>query len=87
MCVYVCVYICVCVCVCVDMYNDIHLIHMSGSDSDEARFQRRKSRSMKRARMQCLPMNFVPEDATQVQVVVYMYMAVVAVTSQVLHVD
>ena len=36
-----------------------------GSDSDEARFRRRKSRSMKKARLQCLPMNFDPQDSAQ----------------------
>lgn len=36
----------------------------SCSDSDEARFQRRKARSMQHARTQCLPMNFTPEDAS-----------------------
>ena len=35
----------------------------SSEDSDEARFQRRKSRSMRRARNECLPMNFTHEDA------------------------
>lgn len=34
-------------------------------DSDEAKFQRRKARSMKRARNECLPMNFTPEDLTK----------------------
>ena len=34
----------------------------SCSDSDEARFQRRKSRSMQHARSQCLPMNLNAED-------------------------
>lgn len=33
-----------------------------GSDSDEARFRRRKARSMAKGRSQCLPMNFAPED-------------------------
>ena len=36
-----------------------------GSDSDEAKFRRRKSRSMKKARSQCLPMNFDPKDTAQ----------------------
>ena len=36
-----------------------------GSDSDEARFRRRKARSMAKGRAQCLPMNFAPEDITQ----------------------
>ena len=37
----------------------------AGSDSDEARFRRRKSRSMKKVRRQCLPMNFDPEELSQ----------------------
>ena len=37
----------------------------AGSDSDEARFRRRKSRSMKKSRMQCLPMNLDPSDLAQ----------------------
>ena len=37
----------------------------AGSDSDEARFRRRKSRSMKKARLQCLPMNFDPSELSQ----------------------
>ena len=36
-----------------------------GSDSDEARFRRRKTRSMKKSRRQCLPMNFDPADLAQ----------------------
>ena len=34
----------------------------SSEDSDEERFKRRKKRSMKRSRLDCLPMNFTPED-------------------------
>ena len=51
-----------------------HVLHISvsvwlcadsGSDSDEAKFRRRKARSMAKARSQCLPMNFTPEDLAQ----------------------
>ena len=36
----------------------------SSEDSDEAQFQRRKARSMRRARGECLPMNFTREDVS-----------------------
>ncbi|XP_064196818.1 ATPase family AAA domain-containing protein 2B isoform X1 [Anguilla rostrata] len=41
-----------------------HAIHSSDttSSSDEERFERRKSKSMTRARNRCLPMNLRPED-------------------------
>ena len=32
---------------------------------DEARFRQRKSRSMNKARLQCLPMNLDPTDMSQ----------------------
>ncbi len=35
-----------------------------GSDADEAKFRRRKKRSMAKARSLCLPMNFDPEDVS-----------------------
>ena len=41
------------------------ILIIAGSDSDEARFRRRKSRSMKKVRRQCLPMNFDPEELSQ----------------------
>ncbi len=34
------------------------------TDSDEAKFMRRKKRSMAKARSLCLPMNFDPEDVS-----------------------
>lgn len=42
--------------------NAMSLLPLPGSDSDEARFHRRKAKSMRRARGQCLPMNFDPGD-------------------------
>ncbi|KAH1172730.1 ATPase family AAA domain-containing protein 2B [Mauremys mutica] len=42
-----------------------HAIHSSDTtSSDEERFERRKSKSMARARNRCLPMNFRAEDLT-----------------------
>ncbi|XP_031438044.1 ATPase family AAA domain-containing protein 2B isoform X2 [Clupea harengus] len=43
-----------------------HAIHSSDttSSSDEERFERRKSKSMSRARNRCLPMNLLGEDLT-----------------------
>ena len=46
-------------------YNLMTSLPAAGSDSDEARFRRRKSRSMKKSRMQCLPMNLDPTDLAQ----------------------
>ncbi|XP_077991613.1 ATPase family AAA domain-containing protein 2-like [Glandiceps talaboti] len=37
----------------------------SDSSDDERRFERRKAKSMARARMRCLPMNLLPEDVAQ----------------------
>ncbi|XP_070555264.1 ATPase family AAA domain-containing protein 2-like isoform X2 [Ptychodera flava] len=37
----------------------------SDSSDDERRFERRKSKSMARARLRCLPMNMLPEDLAQ----------------------
>ena len=45
-----------CYCTCVI------LLDISGDDQDEQRFERRKSRSMAKARERCLPMNFTMDD-------------------------
>ena len=39
------------------------LCHLDDSDNDERKFERRKAKSMAKARGRCLPMNFTMDDA------------------------